>query len=601
MFRSGSVYGKHLLTIAVNIMKGLTLGLGIALLFSVFNVKADIFSVAPYKSPSSNSVYIVTSQYSPQPEYQNSSLQSAVVEACIDLNKSSQYGETSNHAYDSDDGISTAWCTYKLTQSNGNVLDGRTTLRFSKSTSNTCPPDGFLGYKYPKDDNGDGQVDRCFNPDTLNDLSQCNDAPQLLGNSGGYQGEICITQPSGGQCGYIANADTSSMRRSSGVSCFEGRQPVDPDSTLPPAAEPGQCLQFGTGFVCNVDRDQVCSNNVCPDNCGTVGVQGGDSQFVCFNDTSTPPDKPTNDNGTQDPDDPGDVQPSDPNNALSQDLSTIANRLGNLISLTRDKGNDVIYAMDRQTGEIVGSARDNRSVLTDISGKISASSDSLVAAVDKTTGDVISVMRESQVKLAELGDNIILTKDIQQGILTASQDAHTEITRGFDNVIEFMQAAEHVDPTTGKSAMETLLETNSDGYAQVQSLLEQLLDAPGVKSPGGSALPTDPETGEELVPDAPDFRADTGAIQAPDHTQIDADIEQAKLNFLNEFNRIRALISDTFSIDLASGGSLPPLGNIEYGGRSTAIDLSPYSEQLSWIGLAMLFICTLGALFIIFR
>jgi hypothetical protein len=507
-------------------------------------------------------------------------------------------------------------CQKYLTTNGNKNRDGSYWTAYSEFLgdviSGSCPPDENINYQHDYDSNGDGKIDSCYDPSELDDLSDCSAAPDFLANSSGQTGDICLTQSQGQQCGYVAGSN-GSMTKSSSVQCYDPFTPVDEfgNDNLP-NVDPEQCVPFGSGFACSAKPDEVCYGGVCPSNCGSVN-----GQFVCFNDESKLPD-PTNptdpsnplDPTIGDPANPDPVAPNDPTNALSNDIATTNNRLGDLIQLTRNKGNDVIYAINKQTGDVVGSIGQTNQSLESIKQMLSQqnSSGELVAAVDRNTGEVISVMRESQVKLAQLGDNILLTKDIQQGVLTATNETKDEIVRGFDNVIEFMKSVDTPDPETGESDMDRLLKTNSDGFAEVQRLMDDLLNSPGILAPGGGAGtdPTDPTEPEEQAPNPADYVFDKAAAQqqmstAFDTTQVDADILLIKQNLGDTFKQLNGSFKDTFSVSVSSNAGLPSLGVIKFDGGQRDVSLEPYSEQMNMIGLALLFMTTVSCLIIIFK
>lgn len=484
-----------------------------------------------------------------------------------------------------------------------------------QSQNYNCPPDASPKNTYSYDSDLDGKTDKCLNPVDINTASNCLAAPKSLPLWSGAPTSqtACVNQSGGGQCGYSLSSSSGSFVRDSSVQCFDDEKPpVNPPSDTPTPPS-GQCLTFGSGYVCSANPADVCTANKCPDGCGWQSEGGatsfanGGGQFVCFTSTPNLPPKATNPNGNTDPDAPPPVAPSDESNPLSKDIAATTNKLGDLITLTRDKANDLIYAIDNQTGDLLSTSKQTNDLLSDLKSQFDTnpSEDGLVAAVDRATGEVISVMRESQVKLANIDANVFLTKDIQQGILASSQETKTEIVKGFDNVIEFMKTVDTPDPETGESPMDKLARTNSDGFAEVQRLLDELLKMPGIESAGGGAgsgLPTDPDTGEEVVPDAPDFRFDSNTVQiAPDSTAIDAKIDNAKASFISKINEIKTLITQKFSVDFNGAGGLPSLGVIEYDTLHQDVSLQPYAEPLSWIGLALIFMATVTGLFIIFR
>lgn len=596
-------------------------GLLIAFSLLTFNVNADIYDGLSYQAPKVSSDYTVYLQYNSQKKILSSDPLSGALILCKQVHSTPD--KTNHFIASSTSNSAVCEFTWTVVGANPPTRQLSESIKWTLNPpSNSCPPDSNPTYTHERDTNNDGKTDQCYNPNDLKTASNCLAAPNILPNSTNSSGQVCVLQPNGGQCAYLAGSN-GSMTKDSSLGCFTDDIPPIP-SPEPPTPEQDQCLPFGSGYVCAADPAKVCTANVCPDNCGWQSLGGGANsfaqgggQFVCFTNEPALPDKETNPNGNTDPDDPDNVTPEDETNALSKDITKVTNRLGELISLTRDKGNDMIYAINKQTGDLLGSARESNtlgtqtnSLLSEISSKLNTptelpdnGSGDIVAAVDRNTGEVISVMREGQVKLAELGSNIILTKDIQQGVLTATQESKEEITRGFDNIIQFMQAAEEPDPETGESPMDKLLRTNSDGFAEVQRLLDELMTKPGIESAGGgSSLPTDPETGDEIVPDATDFRFDPATVQiAPDSTAIDQKIEDSKLSFLNKIREIQDLFSSKFTSGISGAGSLPSLGVIDYSTVHVDVNLSPYADQLNMIGLALIFMATLTGLFIIFR
>jgi hypothetical protein len=139
--------------------------------------------------------------------------------------------------------------------------------------------------------------------------------------------------------------------------------------------------------------------------------------------------------------------------------------------------------------------------------------------------------------------------------------------------------------------------------------LNEVLNAPGVQASGGGGSCTgdgcvpggDEGEGEAPAPDAQDWTWANDDFQTIDTTEIDEKIDKAREDLLDYFKEVKALFADKFNFDGGGGGGLPSLGVIEYNGNATDVTMAPYANDLSWIGAALVLICTIAGLFIIFR
>lgn len=146
----------------------------------------------------------------------------------------------------------------------------------------------------------------------------------------------------------------------------------------------------------------------------------------------------------------------------------------------------------------------------------------------------------------------------------------------------------------------------------LQSKLDEVIGAIG-DIPGGSTGtgPGDEPGDENPDPSTPGNvshggYSTEGIFTISDKTggsfaDLDNEIADKVEEFQSMFSEYQAQISSLFSVSLSSSGSLPCLGTITYENVSRDICLDTYSSQLSQIGLGLLFLCTLAALFIVFR
>lgn len=296
-------------------MKGLfsVLGLITALLFSTA-ATADIYSQASYQPPernnsyetrckSENSIFLVSDAY-----------YSGEKDVCLSLAESSYKTELPSSteyptkltisscsystnqypldyitctgtktAWEQSVGGSGEWKTTSVTYSN--ALRGGSTRIAGESSS--CPPTGYPNYIYEKDDNGDGQADRCFNPMELDSASKCADA-----YNGGMNLEagnntaptVCKTYLDGARCAFsktVTQGGVTFYSPNLEQSCFGNDSLPEYDESTP-STMPGdeQCSPYGSGYVCAADPANYCdAQGKCIDGCGYVN-----GQFACFRD-----------------------------------------------------------------------------------------------------------------------------------------------------------------------------------------------------------------------------------------------------------------------------------------------------------------------------
>ncbi|XAG79190.1 hypothetical protein MRN14_11875 [bacterium 19NY03SH02] len=157
----------------------------------------------------------------------------------------------------------------------------------SAADSKSCPPDSYPNYTYEKDDNGDGQADRCFNPMELDSASKCADA-----YNGGMNLEagnntaptVCKTYLDGARCAFsktVTQGGVTFYSPNLEQVCFGNDSLPEYDESTP-STMPGdeQCSPYGSGYVCAADPANYCdAQGKCVDGCGYVN-----GQFACFRD-----------------------------------------------------------------------------------------------------------------------------------------------------------------------------------------------------------------------------------------------------------------------------------------------------------------------------
>ncbi|MCL1164414.1 hypothetical protein L2728_21605 [Shewanella chilikensis] len=282
-------------------MKGLLsiLGLVIALFISSF-ARADIYSQAGYQGPERSTQYNVKDNSGVN--HKTSDPSSHVLSVCMSDFKSPEYY---NHSYEqvnsSPDGRT--WfqfdCKFSWKDSapcsscEDKTITNRYTYYFEGDTS-SCPPDEYPNYTYEKDDDGDGQADRCFDPMELDNASQCqNTVGSMLPALTNTASSVCVTDSAtGARCGFSRSNMGNSYQANLEMSCF-GNDEI-PEYTDEPMPSPETCTKMNSNLmVCVADPNEKCDfYGVCQDDCGYVN-----GQFYCFTpcvgaecDAETPPD-----------------------------------------------------------------------------------------------------------------------------------------------------------------------------------------------------------------------------------------------------------------------------------------------------------------------
>ncbi|WP_165398934.1 hypothetical protein [Shewanella maritima] len=150
------------------------------------------------------------------------------------------------------------------------------------------PPETNPNYSYSYDSTGDGEIDRCYEPNELDSASNCGSLATdgtVMPMAGNTSLQVCVTNDNNGaSCGFqmVSNGEWHYYEPDLEINCF-GDSDVpdyDPDANQ---QQPGdeQCVANGTGFMCSADPSVECNaQGVCADGCGYVN-----NQFVCFRET----------------------------------------------------------------------------------------------------------------------------------------------------------------------------------------------------------------------------------------------------------------------------------------------------------------------------
>lgn len=188
-------------------------------------------------------------------------------------------------------------CTFKEWEVISTFNDSFDVYKKTVSTP-TCPPDdnkdATHGY-----DSGDGNGLRCYEPDELASNTDCSSVTDKVYNKD-FGTDMCIVGPQGGQLAkcqltfdWAALGDENNpmyfYKPASKNNCYGAKEgdyqkpqsgdggdanlPVDdstPDNT---------CVDYVGSKVCTSSEEAVCSDGVCPSNCGEIN---GD--FYCFGD-----------------------------------------------------------------------------------------------------------------------------------------------------------------------------------------------------------------------------------------------------------------------------------------------------------------------------
>ncbi|MFV7669699.1 hypothetical protein ACNPK5_19735 [Shewanella algae] len=271
-------------------MKGLfsVLGLITALLFSTA-VTADIYSQVSYQGPQNSITYGCSSEYGNSSNASSpADCRALYYDAAVLYFTNLGYPNVKNCASSvSADGETTTFTCVFSTESGGTNLNRIFARAVFIGNTRTCPPDSYPNYTYEKDDNGDGQADRCFNPMELDSASKCADA-----YNGGMNLEagnntaptVCKTYLDGARCAFsktVTQGGVTFYSPNLEQSCFGNDSLPEYDESTP-STMPGdeQCSPYGSGYVCAADPANYCdAQGKCVDGCGYVN-----GQFACFRD-----------------------------------------------------------------------------------------------------------------------------------------------------------------------------------------------------------------------------------------------------------------------------------------------------------------------------
>ena len=277
----------------------LTLGLVIAFLISVNNANAalgSIFDTASYQSPKieSTTLYSCYSNYTMNnPSYVQNTKMSISDGYDVVLSMGPQESSTSRrkscqtiangsehiHTCSTEAFVGTAPNKY---WTNGpNINFGKSHSKFIQDSS-SCPPDEYPLYSVGVDNNNDGKDDQCYNPDELDNLSNCaNEVGSMLPAITNLSNKVCKTDPnSGARCGYSKKDGDIVYKTDLEMNCFGDGEKV-PEYNPEPMPEPDKCAKYNDQLmVCKADPKEKCDAlGNCGDQCGFVN-----KELFCFID-----------------------------------------------------------------------------------------------------------------------------------------------------------------------------------------------------------------------------------------------------------------------------------------------------------------------------
>lgn len=284
-------------------MKGLFSALGLIAALFISNAYASIFDAADFGVPSStqDNLYCLSSNY--QDCLISGSDFSGIQQMLTNANQmGGSFGSWSEYGPQTDCGAGQA-CTYSQTYrrpwyyQDGSIGGYQSDVVYVfQSTSVSCPPDSNPNYTFEYDLNADGTPERCYNPNELDQLSQCSqlaNGGMLLPAIGSGSPNVCQQYLDGARCAFslVQQGNAFYYAPNLETSCFGDGNPIpDYDEPNPPPEMPsdGECKPYTVGsvagttsFVCQADPDNYCTSEFdCLDGCGYVN-----DQFVCFRDT----------------------------------------------------------------------------------------------------------------------------------------------------------------------------------------------------------------------------------------------------------------------------------------------------------------------------
>lgn len=290
----------------------LTLGLVIAFLISTLPVRASIFDGAsslPPKPTSNQYGTCLSNNYKVTTDNVSREACTAIGQQLYDTMPTGDYFRDKCHA------IASYYAPYKyefkkinenetqrwFINCNSGTANNNTESRYPLSdfrpyavteTSYSCPPDDSANYTFGMDSNQDSKVDKCFNPDELDNLSKCVDqVGSMLPAITNLSTKVCKTDPTtGASCGYSKKDTDVVYKLDLEVSCFGDGEKV-PEYDPEPMPKPDTCAKVNDQLmVCKEDPKKKCDAiGRCADQCGFVN-----KEFYCFQQcTGEECDKPT--------------------------------------------------------------------------------------------------------------------------------------------------------------------------------------------------------------------------------------------------------------------------------------------------------------------
>lgn len=284
----------------VNNMKRLflTFGLVIAFFFTAQLSAATIFDNASYQAPKTSSVTTYMCFV-----YSNAYIENLTLDACYSAivqsatpalvydkpNAPFEFSSIKNIRWDSsmnliaDRTFGTCFMDYGVKRcfpSNEVHSLGRARVPVN-SDSATCPPDAFPNYIFSRDTNNDGKTDQCYNPDELDNASNCaNQVGSMLPALTNLATKVCKTdQASGARCGYSRKDSDLVYKLDLEMNCFGDSENQVPEYNPEPMPEPSNCAKYNDGLmVCKEKPENKCdANGNCQDQCGFFN-----KEFYCF-------------------------------------------------------------------------------------------------------------------------------------------------------------------------------------------------------------------------------------------------------------------------------------------------------------------------------
>lgn len=267
----------------------LTFGLVIAFFFTAQISATTIFDNVSYNAPKVDSVQI----YNCYHYNGNRFLGSGTYDQCITMFGNHLVGISTYPV------ISEPSCVFESNIDSGKKFKCTVTVQFSpppkpipssapysmqpQSTKDTssCPPDAYPNYTFSRDTNNDGKTDQCYNPDELDNASNCaNQVGSMLPALTNIVTKVCKTdQGSGARCGYSKQDGDVVYKLDLEMNCFGDSDNQVPEYNPEPMPEPSNCAKYNDGLmVCKEKPENKCdANGNCQDQCGFFN-----KEFYCF-------------------------------------------------------------------------------------------------------------------------------------------------------------------------------------------------------------------------------------------------------------------------------------------------------------------------------